>query len=39
MATKKSPEKKVAHHPLTAGDTLKIGETSLQFRLDHQRAS
>jgi hypothetical protein len=32
-------EKKVAHHPLTAGDTLKIGETSLQFRLDHQRAS
>jgi hypothetical protein len=32
-------EKKVSHHPLAAGDVLKIGETSLQYRLDHQRAS
>lgn len=32
-------EKKIAHQPLVAGDTLKLGETSLQFRLDHQRAN
>jgi hypothetical protein len=32
-------EKKITHHPLTAGDVIKIGETSLVFRLDHQRTS
>jgi hypothetical protein len=32
-------EKKIAHHPLIAGDVIKIGETSLLFRLDHQRTS
>jgi hypothetical protein len=32
-------EKKVSHHALCAGDTLKVGETSLQYRLDHQRAN
>jgi pSer/pThr/pTyr-binding forkhead associated (FHA) protein len=32
-------EKKVTHHPLTPGDVVKVGETLLQFRLDHQPAS
>jgi FHA domain/von Willebrand factor type A domain len=32
-------ERKITHHPLNAGDVLKLGETSLQYRLDHQRAS
>jgi FHA domain/von Willebrand factor type A domain len=32
-------ERKVSHHPLAAGDVLKLGETSLQYRLDHQRAN
>jgi hypothetical protein len=32
-------EKKVANHPLVAGDVIQIGETSLLFKMDHQRAS
>jgi hypothetical protein len=32
-------EKKVTRHPLSAGDVLKVGETSLQFRLDYRRAN
>jgi hypothetical protein len=31
--------KKVGTHPLVAGDVIQIGETSLLFRMDHQRAS
>jgi hypothetical protein len=32
-------ERKISNHALTAGDVLKLGETSLQYRLDHQRAN
>jgi pSer/pThr/pTyr-binding forkhead associated (FHA) protein len=28
-------ERRVARHPIAAGDVLKVGETILQFRLDH----
>ena len=31
--------KKVGTQPLTAGDVIQVGETSLLFRMDHQRAS
>jgi len=31
--------KKVATQPLVAGDVIQIGETSLLFRMDHERAS
>jgi hypothetical protein len=31
--------KKVGTHPLVAGDVIQIGETSLLFRMDHERAS
>lgn len=29
-------ERRVARHPLVAGDVIKVGQTVLQFRMDHQ---
>lgn len=31
-------EKRVSRHPLAVGDLIKVGETVLQFRMDHGRA-
>ena len=31
-------EKRIARHPLAAGDTIKVGETVMQFRMDHLKS-